>query len=462
MGERDDAWPKFEKSNNGSKVVRNAIFIPEKPKAQRRTNQVRVQRRSEGWFANASNAFKTRFVLSALLALLLLPAVGLFWPAQKGADGPVARGTIEIDKDLLARFAALDQRNDQYARGSRVRLALPIASKVQTDPAVAETDAEPGADPHHPASEIDARSLAHVADIAEPLRLASLDVPQNNPTGRLWRDSPETGVGVALDTLPRNAADEIVLETNGFAAHRIAFQPGGRPLVAIIIDDVGMNRKQARRAIDLPGSVTLAMLPYAPKLKRLALRAKQRGHELLVHMPMQPKTANDPGPNALLVGLTEAELIRRIEWNLTQFQGFVGINNHMGSLFTETPAPMRQLFRRLKSGGYMFVDSRTTAQSASVEMAERFDVPFAERDIFLDNHKVAIEVAAQLEKLTQKALANGTAVGIGHPHKVTIDAIAAWAPTLEARGVDLAPISAIAEARGTPLWRTAIAEAAFQ
>ena len=106
-------------------------------------------------------------------------------------------------------------------------------------------------------------------------------------------------------------------------------------MIAIVLDDLGIDRRRGARAIDLPATLTLAFLPYARELADQTAAARKRGHELLVHLPMQPHSDDwDPGPNVLEIELGEAEVRRRIEWSLRQFEGYVGVNNHMGSRFT--------------------------------------------------------------------------------------------------------------------------------
>ena len=223
----------------------------------------------------------------------------------------------------------------------------------------------------------------------------------------------------------------------------------GRPMIAVVIDDVGPNRKAARRTIDLPPPLTLALLTYTSRVEELAEAARAAGHELLVHMPMEPKSHNeDPGPNALLTSLPAEELQRRIDWGLERFQGFVGINNHMGSAFTRDGQAMALVMKSLKHRGLLFLDSMTVSDSAGRALARRYGVVYAERDIFLDNdYKNAGAIRKQLAKVERAAKRHGTAVAIGHPHAKTLAELARWIPEAKKRGFHLVPISAIAAQR---------------
>jgi polysaccharide deacetylase 2 family uncharacterized protein YibQ len=220
---------------------------------------------------------------------------------------------------------------------------------------------------------------------------------------------------------------------------------GDRPMIAIVIDDLGLDRRSSDRVVQLPGPLTLAFMTYAGEVTAQAEAARAAGHELLVHVPMAPENEHlTTGPNVLSPDLPADELARRIGWALSRFDGYVGINNHMGSRFTADPRSMSVLFEELHRRGLLFLDSRTTAATVADAMAMHHDVPFVSRNIFLDNEFSAGAVEIQLRKLEAEARRTGAAVAIGHPHAGTIDALGRWLPTLAARGFALVPVSAIA------------------
>ncbi|HEY6335995.1 MAG TPA: divergent polysaccharide deacetylase family protein [Alphaproteobacteria bacterium] len=218
----------------------------------------------------------------------------------------------------------------------------------------------------------------------------------------------------------------------------------GRPIVALVIDDVGLDRKRAERAMHLPAPVTLSFMTYAPEVSVQAHEASSLGHELMVHFPMEPDNARvDPGPHALRVGENAAEIEENLNWGLGQFSGYVAINNHMGSKFTRDAEGMRVVMRELKARGLFFLDSRTT--SATVGPAEARDVglPYLERDIFLDNVDTREAVAARLAEVEHTAHRYGYAIAIGHPRDVTLDVLEKWTAEVSSRGLALVPISAV-------------------
>ena len=225
----------------------------------------------------------------------------------------------------------------------------------------------------------------------------------------------------------------------------VAAAPGpGKLRIAIIIDDLGLQRAASDRVVALPAPLTLAIMSYAKDAQVLAREARAAGHELLLDVPMEPEGHANPGPHALTMAQTQVEFERQLAWALDRFEGYVGINNHMGSRVTAAGEQMSWLFEELDRRGLMFVDSRTTKNTVAPMLAAHFGLPFAERDVFLDNEFGAGAVVAQLKVLEAEARRNGFAVAIGHPHRRTIAALQAWIPTLAEKGIDLVPVSAIA------------------
>ena len=218
----------------------------------------------------------------------------------------------------------------------------------------------------------------------------------------------------------------------------------GRPMIAIVIDDAGIDRQRSLQAMTLKGPLTFAFLPYAHDLAGQTAAARASGHELIVHLPMEPDDGlADPGPNALMTGLDHGEILRRLRWGLARFDGYVGVSNHMGSGFTADSSAMRTVMTELKARGLLFLDSRTTRESVAVRIARDLGVPHAERNVFLDNEVAPEAVRARLAELEQVARQDGFAVGIGHLHDVTLAELARWLPEVEGRGFALVPISAI-------------------
>ncbi len=222
-------------------------------------------------------------------------------------------------------------------------------------------------------------------------------------------------------------------------------KPFEGPVIALVIDDLGLNRPNTRRTIELPGPLTLALMTYAETLQEFADKARSNGHELLVHFPMAPRDPRyDPGPNALRAELGKEELARRLAWGLSRFEGYVGVNNHMGSGFTSSIPGMAQVMVELKARGLLYLDSLTIPGAVGAPLADRLGVPFAVRDVFIDNdHQDRGAIRRQLQQLERVALRRGAAIGIGHPHNATLEELAVWLPEVEKRGFTLVPVSAL-------------------
>ena len=221
----------------------------------------------------------------------------------------------------------------------------------------------------------------------------------------------------------------------------------GKPMIAVIIDDLGIDQKRTRAAIALPGPLTLAFIPYGYNLRQLVGSARAGRHEIMLHLPMEPLNPDiDPGPNALLVDLDPAERARRLDWALSRFNGYVGVNNHMGSRFTAWADGMRPVLASLRERGLLYVDSITTQDTTGYRLARGMGVPNVTRDIFLDHDQRPEAIATALARTEKIARKRGLAVAIGHPHDATIAELARWIPLLEERGIQLVPISAIVRA----------------
>jgi len=206
----------------------------------------------------------------------------------------------------------------------------------------------------------------------------------------------------------------------------IAPASGGQPVIAIILDDMGVDRKRSERAAMLSAPLTLSYLPYARNLPGQTADARLRGHELMVHLPMEPLAKGEnSGLRALLTGLGDDELVRRLEWALSRFAGYVGVNNHMGSRLTWYSSTMALAMSRLKAHGLLFVDSLTSIRSVATDAARLAQVPHVERHIFLDHVDSLNAVWGQLETLERIAWRQGwpspSAIPATLPYRLSTD-----------------------------------------
>lgn len=220
--------------------------------------------------------------------------------------------------------------------------------------------------------------------------------------------------------------------------------PHGRGLkrIAIIIDDLGMDVKHTKQVMDLPAPITLAFLPYAPRVRALAAVGKSQGHELIIHTPMEAMDGNlNIGPGGLKANMSAGEFQAAFGKMLGSFDGYAGINNHMGSRLTQDKEAMGRLMNILATKDLFFVDSKTIQTSVAAHEAAAAGVKYAERDVFLDHVENRAFVDKALVQLERMAARKGYAIAIGHPKSFTIEGLRAWIPTLSAKGIELVPVS---------------------
>ncbi len=219
-------------------------------------------------------------------------------------------------------------------------------------------------------------------------------------------------------------------------SHREPAAPGRTlPRVAIIIDDMGHDKKIAERFFALDVSLTYSILPYSLFCKEISDLAVQKGYEVMLHLPMEPNEypGVDPGPGTLTASMTPDERIDQLKRNLAAVDCIKGVNNHMGSRLTALSDEMNQVFSILKQRNLFFIDSRTTAATQTRSSAKLFKVPYAERDVFLDHVQNREMIRRQFEALVNIAEIQGKAVAIGHPHHVTYEVLAEMLPDLQKR-----------------------------
>jgi len=218
----------------------------------------------------------------------------------------------------------------------------------------------------------------------------------------------------------------------------------GAPSVAIIIDDLGIDTGIVERLLALDIPVAFSILPHQKYSRSIALNARKMGQVVMLHLPMEPRSeSKDPGMGALFTSFENFLIIKRIEEDLTWTPGLEGVNNHMGSRFTESESKMRVVMKQIKKRGLFFIDSRTTADTVAYKTALSMGVPSARRSVFLDNDREVEKISSQIMKLARKALDSGSAIGIGHPYRETVEAMEKALPKFASMGVHIVPVTAL-------------------
>jgi polysaccharide deacetylase 2 family uncharacterized protein YibQ len=221
-------------------------------------------------------------------------------------------------------------------------------------------------------------------------------------------------------------------------------RPGKLPRIAIIIDDIGYDAQIAEKFIGLNAAITLSILPHSPHQREIIRMAREKGLDTMLHLPMEPLEypAINPGPGALLSAMSPDALIRQLNEDIDAVPYIKGVNNHMGSRMTGSSDQMNQILSSIRKRDLFFIDSRTTTDTQARSSARLFQVPYAERDVFLDNVQEPEAIRRQFRLLLQKAAANGQALAIGHPHGMTLQILKEELPEIQKK-VTIVPASSV-------------------
>lgn len=204
---------------------------------------------------------------------------------------------------------------------------------------------------------------------------------------------------------------------------------------AIVIDDFGNNMFGTKEMMNLPFPITVAVMPFLPTTKRDAKWAHQAGHEVIVHMPMEPKSGMKDkwlGPGAITTDLADEEIRRRINAAIDDVPYAVGINNHMGSKVTTDPRVVRIILEECHRRGLFFLDSHTNYRSIVSKTASKIGVPCIENHIFLDDINTRDHISNQIKLLQKHLTDHDECVVIGHvgPRKKTAAVLGEVIPKL--------------------------------
>ncbi|WP_417316762.1 divergent polysaccharide deacetylase family protein [Emcibacter sp.] len=219
------------------------------------------------------------------------------------------------------------------------------------------------------------------------------------------------------------------------------------PRIAIIVKGIGLNAEQSEQAIrTLPGEMDIAVTPYGRELQDWVDLGREFGHEALLLVPMEPLNypENDPGPHTLMAGYSKRDNMNRLMWVLSRVTGYVGVLNEMGSKFTAAENAIHPVLEELHGRGLMFVDSRSSRYSVAARYARRLGMPRAINNRYIDNTVNEEEIQTRLRELETTARTYGAALGIARPFPLTIEQLDAWAKTLPGKGIQLVPVTAIA------------------
>lgn len=274
------------------------------------------------------------------------------------------------------------------------------------------------------------------------------------------RQSEENAAAAEKEQQPQKAEDKTAENTAAESAARSAVQAekktekvssvqqakqpfkaiaGGPVMVAVVIDDMGVSVPHTRDILSLEKPITASFLTYGAANRKQVKEAKEKGFEVMLHVPMMPHAKADLAPVTLSPDMQEDEIKNDFVQMLDRYKGLgmKGINNHMGSLFTEDEKSLGYVMQILKDRNLFFLDSKTTAKSAGAKVAAEYGVPYIARDVFLDNENDYNYIMKQLRQTEKIAHMRGYAVAIGHPRSQTYLALRDWMKELPERRIRL-------------------------
>ncbi|MFC3225904.1 divergent polysaccharide deacetylase family protein [Marinibaculum pumilum] len=334
--------------------------------------------------------------------------------------------------------AWLDRAPEPGADGLTMAVNRPAPTAITGIPRLNGRDSEPPA--AQAAQDPDRMAAAGEAQPADAGPDAIGDLIQQLERGEVPRGNAEGADDEVLAALPPEP-EETWPDRAGPSGE------AGFARIAIVIDDLGGSAEAVRRLMALPGPVTYAFLTANAGTPDQARMVAAAGLDVMLHMPMEPQGEQNPGPNALLVGNTAEENLRRLKWHLARLPGAIGLNNHMGSRFTADAAQMRPVLEAANDAQLFYLDSRTSGRSVGYQVARELPMPALQRDIFLDHDPVEDTILRQLRHTEAVAAREGSAIAIGHPYPETLAVLERWMPQAQARGYVLVGISDLVPAR---------------
>lgn len=250
-----------------------------------------------------------------------------------------------------------------------------------------------------------------------------------------WKEDGEPEGGAPAERSPSEAS-------------HVARGPQG-PVLALVIDDWGYGWEAAGDFLALDVPLNVAVIPHLPHSRRHAEEALARGHQVLLHLPMEPLNPDwDLGDGAVTTAMASSEIYGEVLRSLDSLPGARAVNNHMGSKATADPRVVEIVLRAVNERGLFFLDSRTTAQSVVAQIGAELGVPVLENDRFIDPDLDPERIKARLLRAASLAEERGWAIAIGHVHPETYEGVARALPELAARGIRLVHLEEILERIG--------------
>ena len=405
-----------------------------------------------------------------------------FWGVNKNADAQPAnieeaeslylQQALDIDEEEKQRLFELDELakrslseellSSENTEVVEPKAAMPQKAEKQPKKAAPKIEKEDKAEEVFPENIIEIEKtekeqILELKDAVDKQVSANLQVPAES-----WEQKvsyineielpPEVVYGFYEEKLP----DDVIIPDAHEVKHpkissmkiELSRKPpyfGKKPLIAIVIDDMGVSRKRTADIASLKYPLTSSFLTYVSDLDAQVASARKSGHEIMAHLPMQPQVSQNVSPDVLTVKMSKNQVSAGLKKMLAKFRNIKGVNNHMGSKFTEDEERMNVVMQELAKKNLFFLDSKTTAKSVGEKTADKNKVKYISRNVFLDNKDKFDYIMRQLHQVEKIARQNGYAVAIGHPKAQTHNALKVWLPTLKSRNIRLVHLSEIVD-----------------
>ena len=214
------------------------------------------------------------------------------------------------------------------------------------------------------------------------------------------------------------------------------------PKVAIVIDDFGYNINSLDELFASKVRVTFSILPNLPFSRRIAELAKSKGYEVILHLPLESNDKAAPTEvGTIKTDMNEKDVNLLLEKDIATVPHLRGVSNHQGSKATCDKLLMTLILRDLKNRKLYFLDSLVTNRSVCREVANSVGVPYAKRDMFLDNMNSQGYIEKQTLILRRLAFRKGKAIAICHDRKNTIAVLNKMMGELSADGINFVYLS---------------------
>jgi len=209
--------------------------------------------------------------------------------------------------------------------------------------------------------------------------------------------------------------------------------------LALIIDDGGYNTDKIKEILAMGRPMTFAILPNTPQARKVALLVYEKGEQVMLHLPMEPRDSDRYSleQDTVLAGMDKQEIQNILRKDLAQIPHVRGVNNHMGSKATEDVVVMQALMEVLKNQGLFYIDSYTSSHTVGPKTARQAGVASGSNSRFIDRENDLPAIKKAIRQTVEKARREGKAIAIGHPHPLTAQAIREMIPEIEKAGVKL-------------------------